>query len=463
MRTLQPASLKPAFTESMKKLLPEEYERFIQSLTEKSPVSIRLNPAKKLVEDTSLISIPWCSLGRYLNERPVFTLDPVFHAGAYYVQEASSMFLEQAIKQIVDLDQSLHVLDLCAAPGGKSTHLASLISNDSLLVSNEVIRSRASILAENITKWGRSNTIVTNNDPEDFQRLKHFFDVMVIDAPCSGEGLFRKEPEAILEWSRENVDLCWKRQRRIVSDAWPALKPGGTMLYCTCTYNALENEANLLWIQEQYDAEFITIKTEPSWGILETDESGIKGYHLYPHRVKGEGFFISVIRKKDDDAAPPKIKLKKNIFQKASKKIQDHLNPWVLNPDENVFLMWRESILAIPAQKLTDVEFIVQNLHIVSAGTTLAEVKHEKFIPDHALAMSALLNRNQFNSLELTKEQALQFLRKEALQFSGVKKGHTLMTYENIPLGWANVLDNRMNNLYPSNWRIRMSNPSSTS
>ncbi|GAB3814418.1 hypothetical protein GCM10028895_07510 [Pontibacter rugosus] len=219
-----------------------------------------------------------------------FTLDPLLHAGAYYVQEASSMFLEQALKQSIDLDESLHVLDLCGAPGGKSTHLASLISKDSLLVANEVIRSRASILAENVTKWGSGNVLVTSNDPREFSRLPDFFDVMVIDAPCSGEGMFRKDHAAVGEWSEENVNLCAQRQQRILMDVWDALKPGGLLIYSTCTWNEKENEENIAWLAAQEGVESIKLEVQPEWGIIPTQLNGLEGYRFYPHRVQGEGF-----------------------------------------------------------------------------------------------------------------------------------------------------------------------------
>ena len=438
----------------MQKLLGNGYSNFTHALEEKAPVSIRLNRAK-VESENNLPVVPWCSSGRYLNERPVFTLDPTFHGGAYYVQEASSMFLEQALKQSVDLNQSLNVLDLCAAPGGKSTHLLSLINSTSLLVSNEVIRSRASILSENIQKWGYANTIVTNNDPDHFQSLKGFFDVIVVDAPCSGEGLFRKEPEAIKEWSPENVDLCWKRQRRILNDIWPSLKTGGTLLYSTCTYNRFENEDNLLWIKNQWDARFIPLKISSDWGIEEVHEGDITGYHCYPHKVRGEGFFISVIQKIGEQDSV-KLKMKKKIFQKPSPKIIEQLHQRVTNPLDKQFLMWKDSVLMVPAQKSEAVDFITQHLHIVSTGTTIGELKHEKIIPDHAFALSIDANKHFFNQLALTKEQALQYLRKDVLHVETVKKGFAQVTYEGVSLGWANVLDNRINNMYPANWRIRM-------
>ncbi len=203
--------------------------------------SIINNAAEKLL---------WSSNGFYLQQRPSFTLDPLFHAGAYYVQEASSMFLEEALKQTVDLSQSIKVLDLCAAPGGKSTLIQSVINDTSLLVSNEVIKTRVNVLSENITKWGAANVIVTNNDAKDFQRLPDYFDVIVVDAPCSGSGLFRKDPDAIREWSEQNVQLCSQRQQRILADVLPALKDDGVLIYSTCSYSQEEDEAIADWLIE---------------------------------------------------------------------------------------------------------------------------------------------------------------------------------------------------------------------
>ncbi|HEX8060200.1 MAG TPA: RsmB/NOP family class I SAM-dependent RNA methyltransferase, partial [Cyclobacteriaceae bacterium] len=305
--------------------IPEAFERrmtlrgdfieFKKALSEEPVSSIRINRLKK--PNLAGEHVSWCSTGIYLPERPVFTLDPNFHAGAYYVQEASSMFLEQAVKSSVDLSKPLRVLDLCAAPGGKSTHLLQLISNESLLVSNEVIRSRAMILSENIQKWGKSNVIVTNNDPKDFTELNGYFDLIVVDAPCSGEGLFRKDEDAMQEWSDENVNLCSLRQRRILADVWPALKENGVLIYCTCTYNEAENENNLKWLSEQKDIELIDLPHFP--GVEKTT-----GYRFMPHKVKGEGFFIAAVRKKSQERS---IRLRPGNL-KASK-----LNPGWLTGD----------------------------------------------------------------------------------------------------------------------------------
>ena len=278
----------------------EEFEQVHQS--GEQVTSIRINHRKIINNQYSILNIqsgkvPWNSNGYYLSARPSFTSDPVFHAGAYYVQEASSMLLEQAVRQSIDLTTPQVALDLCAAPGGKSTHLLSRLSDDSLLIANEVIRSRASVLMENIEKWGRDNVIVTNNDPADFGRLEEFFDLVLVDAPCSGEGLFRKEPEAMHEWSMKNVNLCALRQRRIISDIWLSLKPGGILIYSTCTYNDQENIGNLAWLAGQHDLTFETLMLDPAWGVTVVNQGLAIGYQCFPNKVTGEGFFFSVIRK----------------------------------------------------------------------------------------------------------------------------------------------------------------------
>jgi 16S rRNA C967 or C1407 C5-methylase (RsmB/RsmF family)/NOL1/NOP2/fmu family ribosome biogenesis protein len=430
--------------------LGDEYEQFLQSLLLPTPVSLRTNPNKQYNIEGEVVA--WAQFGKYLKERPSFTLDPAFHAGAYYVQEASSMFLEQAIRQTIDPNKPIRALDLCAAPGGKSTHLLSLLNADSLLVTNEVIRSRASILSENIQKWGNMNVVVTNNDPEHFSKLEGFFDLIVVDAPCSGEGLFRKDPEAMKEWSPANVDLCSKRQRRILADVWPALKNGGVLIYCTCTYNRYENEDTLQWIQEQYDVEPASLRIDKVWGVEEIKEGQLHGYRFYPHKVKGEGFFLSAFRKKghqQEHRIKSKIKL-----QVPSKKIIEQIQTWVRNTNTK-FFSWNDVVYAIP-DRVEEIEFLVAHLKIVHAGTPLASVKHDKLIPEHAAALSIEFNQDLFQKLEVSREDALQFLRKEPISVGEAKRGFALVTYQNLALGWLNVLDNRSNNLYPKEWRIRM-------
>lgn len=444
-------SLPKEFEESLQKTLGDSFTDFIESFQQPSPVSIRLNLNKFQPENQH--AVPWSQFGRYLTERPKFTLDPAFHAGAYYVQEASSMFIEQALTQTVDLTKPLRVLDISAAPGGKSTHLLSLINFDSLLVSNEVIRSRASILAESIQKWGHSNVIVTNNDPEDFSKLTGFFDVILVDAPCSGEGLFRKDPQAIKEWSPENVELCAKRQRRILADLWPALKENGILIYSTCTYNRLENEENINWLNENHSFESVKLNINPEWGVEVVEEKNVYGYHFYPHKIKGEGFFLAAVRKTEHQQEAH-FKIRKGL-NAPPKKILKQLDSWTAlkNP---TFFTWNDVVYAVLESIKKETEILLDHLKFVQAGTALATMKHDKLIPEHAAALAITLKKENFLRLEVSEQDALRFLRKEPVDINGAAKGYTLITFKGLPLGWANVLDNRMNNLYPKEWRIRM-------
>ena len=268
-----------------------EAGRLIEALGGEPPVSVRANPAKIAAEELrkhfgelAADPVEWSPEAFYLNGRPSFTLDPMFHAGAYYVQEASSMYVGKILRGIIgEAREPLRILDLCAAPGGKSTDAASAIRKGDLLVANEVIGSRASILAENLTTWGVPGTVVTNSDPAAFGKLKGFFDILIVDAPCSGEGMFRKDPRAAAEWSPENVALCASRQRRILADSWPCLRPGGTIIYSTCTFNRFEDEDNAGWIASELGA-----------GLPEQR-------HFLPGRDKGEGFYCALLRKNGDE------------------------------------------------------------------------------------------------------------------------------------------------------------------
>ncbi|HYG19550.1 MAG TPA: RsmB/NOP family class I SAM-dependent RNA methyltransferase, partial [Ohtaekwangia sp.] len=420
------------FEHRMQQQLGESWFHFLSAMNEPSPTSIRRN-SRKQVHPVALERVPWSTDGYYLETRPVFTLDPALHAGAYYVQEASSMFLESALRQSVDLREPLRVLDLCAAPGGKSTLIAALLNDQSLLVSNEAIRSRVGVLTENIHKWGNDNVVVTNNDPADFQTLPGFFDVIVVDAPCSGEGLFRKDPEAMTEWSAENVMICSKRQRRILTDAWPSLKENGLLIYSTCTYNAMENEENLQWLGAQHDVEFPDLQPDPSWGIECVHESKIKGYRFYPHRLKGEGFFLSVARKKthQDEIQPGG----RGLFSPPPRKIADILRSWVMSPEEKTFIQRNELLQFLPSAMLAEIELLVKHLNVVSAGTFMATAKHDKLIPEHPMALSLQLARDNFETLEVHQEDALRYLRRESLPLATGKKGFALITHQQLPLG----------------------------
>ena len=277
----------------------ERFNRFLGAFDEEAPVSIRVNP--RIAGDGCQVmggsQVPWCNEGYYLEDRPQFTFDPLLHAGCYYVQEASSMFVTHILRSVGNDYKS--ALDMCAAPGGKSTALRSVLSDDCVLVSNEPMGNRAQILLENITKWGAPNCIVTNNYPRDFRKAKLKFDLILCDVPCSGEGMMRKDPGAIAEWSMQNVEKCWQLQREIVADAWECLNPGGLFIYSTCTYNTKENEENIQWILDNYDAEVLDIPTDPSWQITGSLLPGFNHpvYRFIPGITRGEGLFVCAMRK----------------------------------------------------------------------------------------------------------------------------------------------------------------------
>ena len=442
--------------------------------------SVRLNPAKwqgggdvsgvrRGDEDSSgawrgdagmqvqMKKIPWSSWGYYLSERPSFTFDPLFHAGAYYVQEASSMYLEQALRQTVELSRPLKVLDLCAAPGGKSTLIQSILPEDSLLVSNEVIRSRAGVLQENMIKWGAAGVVVTNNDPADLGRLENYFDVIVVDAPCSGSGLFRREPEAIEEWSPDNVQLCHQRQQRILSDIWPALRKDGVLIYSTCSYSKEEDEEILDWMITALGATSCQLQVDPAWHIVESQsEKGGYGYRFYPDKLEGEGFFIAAVRKEEGDTFTyPKSK--RQGIEKLSRKDVEELKGWVKEVEALSFFRHEDMIRALPAALMEDLSYLQSFCYLKKAGVLLGKPSVKEFIPEHELAMSTMIGE-QLSAVELSREEAIGYLRKDELRMAGDKlqgaRGWTLVRYQGQNLGWIKVLPNRINNYYPKEWRI---------
>lgn len=449
------------FTTYTRSLMGEKlFETLTSALEQPQSLSIRLN-RKLSSEVTSVLTnmVPWCSEGRYLTSRPTFTFDPLFHAGCYYVQEASSMFIEQAIKNFVK--EPVMALDLCAAPGGKSTHLSSILPEDSLLISNEVIRSRAQILAENISKWGNDNVVVTNNQPADFKRLKHFFDVLLCDMPCSGEGMFRKDEKSISEWNKENVAMCAQRQREILTDCWQCLSPGGILIYSTCTFNTLENEENIQWIVNELGAQVMEIPIEKEWNITGNllQNTDFPVYRFLPGRTQGEGFFLAVLRKDGE-------KSKKDKKHKEDKKrmlpiagIKDLLtkaNEYITDGEKYKLTTDGKTISAISKKHADAVATCHKELNIVQRGITVGDIKGRDLIPTQSLALSKLLNRNSFASQEINYEQAIAYLRKETIILDqATPHGCVLLTYRNTPLGFVKNMGNRTNNLYPQEWRIR--------
>ena len=421
----------------------------------KPVVSVRINPEKT---DTTPFEksekVPWSSTGYYLPERPSFTLDPLLHGGVYYVQEPSSMFLEQCLKQTINLNAALKVLDLCAAPGGKSTLIQSFISDESLLVSNEVIKTRVGVLIENISKWGDENVIVTNNDPRDFSRLPGFFDVMVVDAPCSGSGLFRRDPGAIDEWSASAVETCAMRQQRILSDAYECLKQNGILIYSTCSYSPQENEDVCDWLLAEHDLTSLKISIKPEWNIVET-ASGKKnayGYRFFPDKLKGEGFYIACFRKNDGGTGHD-IKPKKTKTAKLSAAEKAIVKPWIRENVELEYHLNGDEVYAFPTTMEEELLIIQSGLYIKKAGVPVGKLVRNELLPAHELALSRLVNEKLF-TISLKKDEALQYLRKEEVTINADRKGWALVQYEGHHLGWIKMLGNRINNYYPKEWRI---------
>lgn len=421
-----------------------------QSLT-----SVRLNPIKPTQSIAQLpieSIVPWCEEGRYLSERPSFTLDPVFHGGAYYVQEASSMFLDHIIKDIFkDKAAPKRVVDLCAAPGGKSTLLAAALP-DSFIVSNEVIKTRVGILAENVSKWGSANVVVTNNDPKDFKKLAGYFNLLVIDAPCSGSGLFRKDADAIDEWSEANVEMCSFRQQRILSDAIAALQQNGYLIYSTCSYSRQEDEEICDWIVDQFQLEPVKIGIDPSWGIVETvsEKHAVTGYRFYPDKLKGEGFFVAVFKQPNvaDEYYGYDTRL-----PEAAKNIKTIAEPFLENPQELVLSDQKEIVIARLRKWEEEFATVSKTLNVRKSGVAVGTVKGKDLIPHHELALSHLLCPD-IPVVNLSKEDALKYLKRQDFSIDTDRKGWTVCSYEHIHIGWVKVLPNRVNNYYPTNWRI---------
>lgn len=444
--------LPPLFLDRMKTDLGSEYTDFLEALTQPSPLSIRLNSAKPTTVFPNEAPIPWHPDGRYLQERPVFTLDPAFHAGAYYVQEASSMLIFEALRQTVELKQKLRVLDFCAAPGGKSTLLLSAIGDDGLLLSNEVIQSRIAPLKMNLEKWGHANSIVSNHDPDDFGRLAGYFDVVLVDAPCSGEGLFRKDDNAASHWSEASVELCAARQRRILTAACDLVRSGGVLIYSTCTFNALENEDNVQWLMDSGGFEFEQLDLPADWGVVKKK----RGYQCYPHRVRGEGFFFACLRKTGDGNPSTFKPLTPKDWQRMTEKQRPVFDKWLSQyADYEYFVKPEGTVVAVPNHLSEDFLAIGAVLKKRSLGMEIGELKKQDFVPSHTLALANCLHLD-LPKVQLDRDQALLFLKKENLWQSDWQRGWTLASYENLPLGWMKVLDNRSNNYLPTNWRIRM-------
>jgi len=396
---------------------PQRWQQFMGAFDEPPTVSVRFNPWKYRGETVFAQTdpVPWCRGAYWLKNRPDFTTDPLFHAGVYYVQEAGSLFLDHVLRQLIS--SPVLALDLCGAPGGKSTLMRAALPEGSLLVSNEPDRRRANILLENMLKQGHPDVLVTHNYPCDFQKTDWTFDLILADVPCSGEGLFRKDEGAIKEWSLQNVRFCQNRQRQILRDVWPCLRPGGILVYSTCTFNTHENEENVRFIAEELGAEILTVPVEESWRVTGSLLAGWKEtvYRFIPGVTRSEGLFMALLRKKGVPAA--------------------------------------HTLLPGTARKYAAGRRLI---HVLSDGMPAWEQKGKEKIPSAAQALSLATAPDAYPRVEVSAEQALRYLHRESFALpAGTPKGFVLVTYAHYPLGFMKNLGDRANNLYPKNWTIR--------
>lgn len=400
--------------------------------------------------------IPWSAEGYYLAERPSFTCDPAFHAGAYYVQEASSQFVGHLLRGVGT--RGARILDLCAAPGGKTTLYASLAGPDGLVVANEIDRRRARVLADNVRKWGTGNTVVTSDDAAQLARFENRFDIVAVDAPCSGEGMFRKDPQARAEWSEGNVRLCAARQAEILRAAWAALKPGGTLVYSTCTFNRTEDEGALEaligWAADEV-AESDPIPADPAWGIVCGRVGAFRTFRFYPHRAQGEGFFAATARKAPRTGVGARTpKALRSPLVPAGREARQELERWVATPAEYRFAEVAGTYYGYRASQFEEVKALAGTLAVLYAGVAMGQLYDGKLKPDPALAFHTGLDRGALPVAELSHDEALQYLRKGALRAEAFAEGTNLVCADGLALGFAKRIGNRVNNLYPNSLRI---------
>jgi len=440
----------------------DDAARFLTTLDGEAPTSVRYNPFKLTAMPADGAPVPWCRYGAYLDARPAFTLDPAMHSGVYYVQEASSQFVEWLYRAALGdeegaLPEGVRMLDLCAAPGGKTTLYSTLAGPSGLVVANEPVRQRAAVLADNVRRWGVGNVAVCSNGAEDLARYKHFFDAVAVDAPCSGEGMFRKTPAARGEWSPANVDMCAARQRRILADVWDALRPGGVLIYSTCTFNRRENEDNVLWLTENFAVEPLEVDaSEPAaWGVECGDVGGVATFRFWPHRVRGEGFFAAVMRKADGRAKRTVPRARREPIVWLNRPDSRPLAEWVEAPEAMKFAEIGENSYAVYRPQFQAVEELAGGLNVIYSGVCMGRVFGGKLRPDHALALFCDLRRGAATESALSREEALDYLRKrDFADPARLAEGLNLLTFDGAPVGWIKRMGHRTNTMLPNNFRI---------
>lgn len=440
-------NLPERFIEQLRGLLPDQWEALADAITGSEPsVAVRVNDARGVAVPDGARRVPWCGQGFYLTDRPAFTFDTDWHAGRYYVQDASSMFIAHVIRHFVK--EPVRYLDLCSAPGGKTTAAIQALPPGSLTVANEIVPPRARVLADNVIRWGNPRCVVTSNAPANLGKFEGFFDVVATDVPCSGEGMMRKDDEAVAQWSPALVEQCAQRQREILADVWPALRPGGLLIYSTCTYNRQENEEIADYIASELGATSLEVPIEPDWNIHPAIGSACHCYRFMPHRVDGEGLFMAVFRK-NGDAPRQDIRVK----EKNAKKIDETGKQWLAKPQDYIIDQQGDLTIAMPQNIVREVAALRASLNVLHAGVELATVMGRKIVPHHALAMSTARAAGAFPICEVDYATALRYLRGESITVDA-PRGYVLVAHKGAVLGFANNLGNRANNLYPKSQRI---------
>jgi 16S rRNA C967 or C1407 C5-methylase (RsmB/RsmF family)/NOL1/NOP2/fmu family ribosome biogenesis protein len=445
--------LPDAFCSRIRMQFPEDSDAFLSALDREPVTSVQMHPFRNSGCFSDAPPVPWNPSGRILNSRPSFTFDPLFHAGCFYPQESSSMFIHWLVTRLFQDNPPRQMLDLCAAPGGKSILLLSAFP-DSTLVANEIHPSRNAVLRENLTRWGIPSYIVTRNEKDDFIRSGMQFDCVLVDAPCSGEGMFRKDPAARTEWSGGNVAMCATRQRGILSEIGDLLRPGGILLYSTCTFSRDENESRCEQLMMTGEFTCPDPDVPPDFPVRIIRGAGYTGYAFYPHLAPGEGFFVAAFRKKDGDFPSARSARTSRQWWQQERSAESVLaETFARYPDRHPVRDGHDTVILSPftAEELNR---LADSLFITSAGTELGRWSREKFNPSHGLAMCGALADTP--SVELDLSQALSYLSGETLRLdSGAPEGWVIVRHSGVPLGWARHVSGRFNNNYPKESRIR--------
>lgn len=438
-----------------------EAEALCAALETEPSTSVRLNPAKMAEQKWGGGRIAWSDYGYLLGERPAFTLDPDFHAGAYYVQEASSQFAGYIVSMAVggaEACKGQRVLDMCAAPGGKSTHYATLVGERGLVVANEINRSRAAVLADNARKWGLGNMVVTCNDSARVADFEEWFDVVAVDAPCSGEGMFRKSDEACEQWSEANVAMCAERQWEILQNAFRSLKPGGVLLYSTCTFNRTEDEDVVGRACEEFGDELLAVDDIPigdDWGVVTGREGVFQTFRFFPHRLTGEGMFMAVARKAGLATSRRRMpKARRKVMEAVDKRTAQELSRWVKESEQMRFFAAGDTLYGCRKEHYDEVEALAGTLAVIYSGVAMGQVFKGKLKPDGALALYAGVNHDAVACCEVDEQEALKFLRKQDMGAAQFSEGVNMVLYGGRPLGFVKRVGARVNNMYPNSLRI---------